>query len=227
LGLVKKGGPAWKAGLRSGDRIVAIQGQPVQFYDQLADLINPAIGTPLEIEWERQGAMQRATVVPERAEVPDGDSQTKTRTIGRIQIEPYHLALPVSLPRAARESLERCWGFAASTARFLGDFVRGKGTRDALGGPIRIGQEAGSALRWSPSNLLYFLALFSVNLFLLNLLPIPVLDGGHVLFLVIEAVRGQALSLRTQELLLKVGVSALLLLMGFVVFNDLLRLWPR
>ncbi len=159
--------------------------------------------------------------------MPVADSLTQTRSIGRIQIEPFHLALPVSLPRAAWESLGRCWGFAADTARFLGILVRGRGSRDALGGPIRIGQEAGSALRWSPSNLLYFLAFFSVNLFLLNLLPIPVLDGGHVVFLAIEAVRGQALSLRTQELLLKLGVSALLLLMGFVVFNDLLRLWTR
>ena len=86
---------------------------------------------------------------------------------------------------------------------------------------------AGSALRWSASNLLYFLAFFSVNLFLLNLLPIPVLDGGHVLFILIEAVRGQALSVRTQEVLLKIGVSALLALMGYVVFNDLVRVFTH
>lgn len=223
LGLVKKDGPAWNAGLRPGDRIVEVDGQPVQFYDQLADLINPAIGKELHVVWERDGRKMEASIVPEADTVPVDDSLTETRQIGRIQIEPYQLALPVGWGMAARASMERCVGFAHDTARFLGILVQGRGTRDALGGPIRIGQVAGSALRWSPSNLFFFLAFFSVNLFLLNLLPIPVLDGGHVLFLTIEAVRGQALSVRTQELLLKVGVSALLLLMGFVVFNDLVR----
>jgi regulator of sigma E protease len=227
LGLVKKEGPAWRAGLRAGDRIVEIEGQPVQFYDQLADLINPAIGTELHLVWERDGERMSAVVVPEGDEVLVEGSDTKTRTIGRIQIEPYQLALPVGWGMAVKESAVRCGDFIGDTVRFLGILVRGKATRDALGGPIRIGQVAGSALRWSGSNLLYFLAFFSVNLFLLNLLPIPVLDGGHVVFILIEAVRGEALSVRTQELALKIGVSALLALMGFVVFNDLVRVFAR
>ncbi len=227
LGLVKKEGPAWRAGLRSGDRIVEIDGKPVQFYDQLADLINPAIGTELQMVWERDGERMSAGVVPEEDEVLVDGSDTQTRTIGRIQIEPYQLALPVGWGMALSESAVRCGDFIGDTVRFLGILVRGKATRDALGGPIRIGQVAGSALRWSSSNLLYFLAFFSVNLFLLNLLPIPVLDGGHVVFILIEAVRGEALSVRTQELLLKIGVSALLALMGFVVFNDLVRVFAR
>ncbi|HZL85226.1 MAG TPA: RIP metalloprotease RseP [Candidatus Krumholzibacteria bacterium] len=227
LGLVKKDGPAWRAGLRAGDRIVEIEGQPVEFYDQLADLINPAIGTELHVVWERDGERMSAVVVPESDEVLVEGSDTKTRTIGRIQIEPYQLALPVGWGMAVKESAVRCGDFIGDTVRFLGILVRGKATRDALGGPIRIGQVAGSALRWSGSNLLYFLAFFSVNLFLLNLLPIPVLDGGHVVFILIEAVRGEALSVRTQELALKIGVSALLALMGFVVFNDLVRVFAR
>jgi len=227
LGLVKKDGPAWRAGLRAGDRIIAVDGQPVHFYDQLADLINPAIGNELQIVWERDGAQYSAAIVPEGDLVPVEGSDTETRTVGRIQIEPYQLALPVGWGMASRESLVRCGDFVGDTLRFLGILVQGKATRDALGGPIRIGQVAGSALRWSESNLLYFLAFFSINLFLLNLLPIPVLDGGHVLFILIEAVRGQALSVRTQEVLLKIGVSALLALMGFVVFNDLVRVFAR
>ena len=131
--------------------------------------------------------------------------------------------VPVSLGRAFVESLDRTWDFIADTGRFLGSVVRGKGSRDAVGGPIRIGQVAGSALRWGFSTLFYFMAFFSVNLFLLNMLPIPVLDGGHVLFLRIEAVRGEALSTRVQELALKVGVSALIALMGYVVLMDLKR----
>lgn len=228
IGLVKKDGPAWKAGLRAGDRIVEIDGEPVHFYDELADRINPAIGKELQIVWERDGERHSAAVVPEGEQVlAGGESMTETRTIGRIQIEAYSLVIPVSFGTAAKYGVVRSWQLASQTVQVLGELVsrllRGESSRDALGGPIRIGQFAGDALRWGPTMLLGFLAFFSVNLFLLNLLPIPVLDGGHVLFLLIEAVRGQPLSLRTQELLLKVGVSALFLLMGFVVFNDLVR----
>jgi regulator of sigma E protease len=227
IGLVKKDGPAWKAGLRTGDRIVEIDGHPVRYYDELADLINPAIGKELKVVWERNDVRQSATVVPESERVLVPGSVTETREIGRIQIEPYQLVLPVSVGMAAKEGVGRCWGFVHDTAVFLGALVEGKGNRDALGGPIRIAQAAGSAARWSSSVLLYFMAFFSVNLFLLNLLPIPVLDGGHVLFLLIEAVRGRALSPLTQERLLKVGVSALIVLMGYVVFNDLWRVLAR
>jgi regulator of sigma E protease len=228
IGLVKKDGPAWKAGIRPGDRIVEIEGAPVYFYDELADRINPAIGEELQIVWEREGERHTAVVVPEAEQVlAGGDSMTETRTIGRIQIEAYSIVIPVGFIDSARYGFMRSWGIAKQTVQVLSELltrlVRGEGSRDALGGPIRIGQFAGSALRWGPTMLLGFLAFFSVNLFLLNLLPIPVLDGGHVVFLLIEAVRGQPLSLRTQELLLKVGVSALILLMGFVVFNDLVK----
>jgi len=224
VGAVKKDGPAARAGLVAGDRITHIDGQPVQFHDELANIVNPAIGRELEITWERDGKVYNGTVVPESEEVPVEGSLTETQKIGRIQIEPYRTVVPVGLGRAFVESLDRTWNFIADTGKFLGSLVRGKGSADAVGGPIRIGQVAGSALRWGYSMLFYFMAFFSVNLFLLNMLPIPVLDGGHVLFLLIEAIRGEALSTRVQELALKVGVSALIALMGYVVLMDFKRL---
>lgn len=227
IGQVKKDGPAARAGLRSGDRIVEIDGQPVAHYEDIADHVNPNIGKELSIAWERAGQRLSASVTPEAEEIQDGDSLTKTKKIGRIQIEPYAVVLPVSFADAARESVYRTWRFTADTVRFLGLVVSGRGSRDAVGGPIRIGQVAGSALRWGFSSLLMFMAFFSVNLFLLNMLPIPVLDGGHVVFLLIEAVRGEALSQRVQELLLKVGVSALIALMSYVVLMDFWRVLQR
>ena len=223
VGAVKKDGPAARAGLLPGDRITSVGGRAVQFHDELADVVNPAIGRELEITWERDGQELHGTVVPEAEEVPLEGSLTETHQVGRIQIEPARLVVPVSLGRAFIESLHRTWEFIAETGRFLGSVLRGKGSADAVGGPIRIGQVAGSALRWGFSTLFYFMAFFSVNLFLLNMLPIPVLDGGHVLFLAIEAIRGEALSTRVQELALKVGVSALIALMGYVVLMDLKR----
>lgn len=225
IGYVKKDGPAERAGLRAGDRIVAIDGNPVAYYDDIAQYVNPAIGRPLDVEWERDGTRMRATVVPEPEDVPVRDSLTETQKIGRIQIERADLVLPVTLARAFGDGSRRIWGFTTDTVRFLGLLLTGKGSRDAVGGPIRIGQVAGSALRWGYSTLFMFMAFFSVNLFLLNMLPIPVLDGGHVLFLLIEAVRGEALSVRVQELLLRIGVSALIALMGYVVLLDVWRVF--
>jgi regulator of sigma E protease len=223
IGYVKKDGPAARAGLQAGDRIVAVDGHPVAYYDDIAQHVNPAIGKELQIEWERDGRRMQAVIVPEADEIPVPGSLTETQKIGRIQIERADLVLPVSLGRAFADGSRRIWGFTADTMRFLGLLVTGKGSRNAVGGPIRIGQVAGSALRWGYSTLFMFMAFFSVNLFLLNMLPIPVLDGGHVLFLLIEAVRGEALSVRVQEMLLKIGVSALIALMGYVVLLDVWR----
>jgi regulator of sigma E protease len=225
IGTVKKSGPADRAGLRAGDRIVEIDGQNVQFYDQLADRINPSIGDSLHLVWERDGVRMSGTVVPEPAEVPVPGSPTELQTVGRIQIEPFSLVIPIGWGRAFEESVAISWNLTRETLRFLGQLVRGKGSRDAIGGPIRIAQVAGSELRWGLSRLFMFMAFFSVNLFLLNMLPIPVLDGGHVAFLLIEAVRGEALSVRVQETALKVGVSALIALMGYVVVMDLWRVF--
>jgi regulator of sigma E protease len=227
IGAVKKDGPAARAGLRAGDKIVAVDGEPIAYYDELATRIRPALGKPLLVEWERDGARQKATIVPEAGDAPDPDNPNKIVQVGRIQIEFHRDVVPVGWGAAFHQSLQSTWFLTRATLQFLGQLVQGKGSRDAIGGPIRIAQEAGSELRWGLSRLFMFMAFFSVNLFLLNMLPIPVLDGGHVMFLLIEAVRGEALSTRVQELALKVGVSALIALMGWVVVMDLWRVISR
>ncbi len=223
IGHVKQEGPAARAGILPGDRIVEIDGQPIRYYDEISDHINPNIGKAVSVTWERNGERRTASLTPEAEEVQASKNSNDIKKIGRIQIELFTLTAPVSLGRAFSESVQRTWAFSSDTLHFLGQLVTGHGSRDAVGGPIRIGQVAGSALRWGYSTLFTFMAFFSVNLFLLNLLPIPVLDGGHVVFLLVEAVRGEALSLRVQDLLLKVGVSALIAIMGYVVVLDFWR----
>ena len=226
IGKIKSGGPAARAGLQQGDRIVDIDGHEISSYDEIAGFVNPAIGKELRVTWDRGGERHTATMTPEADEAPSDDGKTLKR-IGRIQVEAYTEVRPVSLASAAWESVEFSWGIVRELGRFFGTVLQGHGSRDAIGGPIRIAQEAGSAARWELWRLLYFVGFVSLNLFLFNLLPIPILDGGHVLFLAIEAVRGRALSLRTQERLLRLGFVAILLLIGYATFNDLVRVFAH
>ena len=215
VGLVQKGGPAHKMGLRTGDVITAVAGRPVTSFAAIAETVNEAAEREIEIRWERDGEPMSDSVVPDLAEIQPG------KTGGRIYFEPYFGARKVSLGRALVLGWERTRGTIELTVGVLHDFVRRKLGLDAVGGPLRIGQAAGEMLRWSFSHLMYFIAFFSVNLFLLNLMPIPVLDGGHVLFLLVEVARGgRPVPERMQAIATQMGLIILLLFMTFVVVLD-------
>ena len=126
----------------------------------------------------------------------------------------------MNLGQALSVGLRATWATMQATLNVLYRFVGGKLGLEAVGGPIRIGQVAGEMLRWSFSHLMQFIAFFSVNLFLLNLLPIPVLDGGHVLFLMFEAIRGKPAPERMQAIATQMGLIILLLFMTFVLVFD-------
>jgi len=215
VGLVQRGGPADKLGLEHGDVILRVAGVPVTSFGGVADIINDRPDEEIKIDWERDGRAMSGVVVPDLTEIAPGEFK------GRIFMEPYFGYEKVGLGESMRLGYRRTLDTIGITAGVLRDFVRRKLGLDAVGGPLRIGQAAGEMLRWSFSHLMYFVAFFSINLFLLNLMPIPVLDGGHVLFLIVEVVRGgKPVPERLQAIATQMGLIILLLFMTFVVVLD-------
>lgn len=215
VGLVQKGGPAAELGLQKGDVITSIDGQEVTSFSGIAQVINARAGRQIEVRWMRDGVSMNGLVTPELKEI------SADATGGRIFLEPYLESTPVSFAEAVRLGYQRTDSTIRITVGVLKDFVARRLGIDAVGGPLRIGQAAGEMLRWSFGHLMYFVAFFSVNLFLLNLMPIPVLDGGHVLFLVLEVLRGgKPVSQRLQAIATQMGLIILLLFMTFVIVLD-------
>jgi regulator of sigma E protease len=215
VGLVKRNGPAADLGLAKGDVIQSVAGHTVTSFGSIASIINDSPDEEIEIVWSRDGQTMSGAVVPELKEVQPGVMK------GRIFMEPFFAYEKVGLSHAVVLGYQRTIGTIQITAGVLRDFVMRRLGLDAVGGPLRIGQAAGEMLSWSFSHLMLFVAFFSINLFLLNLLPIPVLDGGHVMFLLLEVVRGgKPVPERLQAIATQVGLIILLLFMTFVVVLD-------
>lgn len=224
IGEVVAGFPAQTAGLKSGDVITAVDGKPVQSWDELAEIIHERPGQSTELEVQRGAATSKVTVVPNSVKEtgPDG----KEVQVGRIGISPaagitYIRSNPI---QAVTEGFERTAEVTALTAIGLYKIVIGQLDRKNIGGPIQIAVTAGEQARQGLPSLAFFTAVISVNLFLLNLLPVPMLDGGHLLFFVCEAVLGRPLSVRKREVAQQVGFVLLMLLMVYAVYNDLDRI---
>ena len=225
IGQVLPGHPGERAGLAVGDTVLAIDGSPVaQWYD-LLDQVRPAAGRALVLTVGGAAGRRDVTVTPEGVSEtgPDG-AQHEVGKIGigvalSLRSEPF--SVPAAIVAGALETL------SASTqiVRSVRGLVAGHIDRRSVGGPILIAQVAGQQARQGGNEFLAFMALVSVNLAVLNLLPIPVLDGGQFLFLVAEAVRRKPLSLRLRERLTLVGLSLISALMVLAFWNDIARNW--
>jgi regulator of sigma E protease len=223
IGQVVDGLPADKAGLLPGDRILAVAGEPVDSWQALVAAVRARPGEVTDLTIERGGRVLDVRVTPEPEEIStDGEGK---ETIGRIGAAPF---VPRDRPGpvgALGHGVARTWDTAKIIVGFLGDLITGNASPRSLGGPILIGQLSGEVARAGIEAFLGFMALFSVNLAVLNLLPIPVLDGGHLLFLVIEAVRGRALSYEQRVRFTQVGFVIVLAIMVWAIANDVLRLF--
>jgi regulator of sigma E protease len=224
IGDVIPGDPAEQAGLKAGDVVGALDGQPVMAWDELAEKIHQRAGQPTRLEVKRGTESLTITVTPKKGKVPGPDG--KETEVGLVGIRPAGATLMVrSNPLSAMwEGLAWSTDVTAKTGIGLYKIVVGQLDRSNIGGPIQIAKTAGEQARQGIVSLSLFTAVISINLFLLNLLPVPMLDGGHLLFFAFEAVLGRPLSVRKREVAQQVGFALLMLLMVFAFYNDFKRI---
>jgi regulator of sigma E protease len=223
--------PAERAGLAAGDLIVAVDGRPVGSFASFSELVRASGGRALEIVYARSGERREVRIAPERKEADTGFGIPEERWL--IGITAHAAAVPGAMAteqvRNPLQSVPRAIGMTAELTRtFLGGFARivtGEVSRKQLAGPIGIAQIAHKAFESGWQTYLSTLVLISINLAILNLLPIPVLDGGQALLIAVEGIKRSPLSLRTREIVQQVGVTFLLMLMALAFWNDLSRHW--
>ncbi len=225
LGEIKAGGPAQRAGLRAGDRVLSVDGAAISDAQTLRERIRAGVrdGTPLPQRWrvERAGGMQELIVAPRAA-------SEGAATVGRIDAFVGQPPAMVNVRLGALEGLwqgaVRTWEVSALTVKMFGRMLIGEASLKNLSGPLTIADYAGQSVQQGLAYYLGFLALVSVSLGVLNLLPLPMLDGGHLMYYIFEAATGRPVSDLWLARLQRGGVAMLLLLMSVALFNDVARL---
>lgn len=226
LGEISPGGRAEAGGLKSGDRVVAVDGKPVADWFELVAFIRDAPETPLELTVERGGRTEEIRVTPAERTADDG-SVTGFVGAGVSEVSwPDHVLRDVSYgPLAAiPNAVSETWGDTRLTLVAIKKMVTGLLSPTNLSGPITIARIAEASVSSGFEDFIRFLAYLSVSLGVLNLLPIPVLDGGHIVYYTIEAIRRKPLSEQAQAFGLRIGMAMILTLMVFALYNDLMRL---
>jgi len=226
IGAVTPGSPAERAGLKTADVVVAVAGQPVFTTEELTQAIQKRGGQTFDITVEREG---RPVTLPVTANVvKEKGLAGQDIEVGRIGVSlvPPTTVSTVAYPPhlAAWYGFVATWDMTVVTAKGFWKLVTGQIAVSNLGGPLQIAAETGKQAQEGASALARFTAVISVNLAVLNLLPVPMLDGGHLLFFVIEAVLGRPLSVRKRELAQQVGFALLMLIMVLALYNDLMRI---
>jgi regulator of sigma E protease len=224
VGEVMEDSPARAAGLAKGDRIVEIDGRKVTEWSEMTEVIHRNPGRSLDFVVMREGREIALSITPERKKVPDIFGEE--REVGLIGIKPSgdSFTRRYPLPEAMSLGLRRTVEVSVLTVEAVVKLIQRIIPAETIGGPILIVQMAGEQASQGVLNFFMFMAIISINLGIINLLPIPVLDGGHVLFLAIEAVRRKPLSERTMAIAQRVGLAFILTIMAFALYNDIVRI---
>ena len=215
------------AGFKPGDLVVAIDGHVIDNFAEMQRVVSASAGDTLDITVDRGGVRQVLKATPALKEVKDNFGNVQRIGILGISrsMAPEDLKLhPVAPPQAIWMSIQETWSVVDRTLSYLGGVIAGREAANQLGGPIRIAQMAGQVASFGFVPLIQLTAVLSVSIGLLNLFPIPLLDGGHLLFYAIEALRGRPLSERAQEVGFRIGLAIVLMLMIFATFNDIVHL---
>jgi|UPI0007845B22 regulator of sigma E protease len=223
---VMHGSPASAAGFQPGDRVVTIEGQPIYTWSQMTTLVKEHPDRPLRVEVLRNGQRVALTVTPSVEKVTVGG---QTVEIGKIGISGPGRSLMRSdnLFEALYHGLDATWGWTELTTVGLYKMVVGDISSKNIGGPLTIANISGEAASQGASSVVFLIAILSINLGVLNLLPIPILDGGHLLFFLIEGILRKPLGDRQREVAQQVGLVLLVGVMIFAFWNDLERIFAR
>jgi regulator of sigma E protease len=224
---VQPDSPAAAAGFEPGDTVLAINGEKISNFADMQRLVADSAGEALNVTVERNGAQLVLKATPELHE--EKDIFGNVRRIGLLGIRrspgPGDVKYePVSPPQALWLGVQETWFVVDKTLTYLGRVIVGREAANQLGGPIRIAQMSGQVASISFAALVHLAGVLSVSIGLLNLFPIPLLDGGHLLFYSIEATRGRPLSERAQEVGFRIGFAIVIMLMIFATFNDIVHL---
>lgn len=226
-GGVEKGSPAEKAGLKPGDRLTAADGKPIASWQEWANLTRQSPGKKITLTYERAGQTHTADIRPDTVEQPDHT------LIGRVGLRPQpDRAWDAQIRRSYRPSVVRAFGMgwektvshSWTTLKFFGKLISGNASVSHISGPLTIADIAGQSAELGLQSYLEFLALVSISLGVLNLLPVPVLDGGHLVFYTAEWIRGKPLGEHVQNIGLRFGLALMMLMMAVAFFNDVTRL---
>jgi regulator of sigma E protease len=228
IGLVAIGSVAEEGGIKAGDEVTEIDGQPITHWNELAAAIRAAPGKPMRFVIQGDKGVREIRLVP-KAETEGG------QTVGRIGIgvrdDPQvraELMVEVRLQPVAAlaKAVRQTWDTSVFSLRMIGRMMVGELSWRNISGPVTIADYAGQSARLGIDHYLKFLALISISLGVLNLLPIPILDGGHLLYYLVEVIKGGPLSERIMEIGQQIGLGLLVLLMAFAFYNDINRLIP-
>ena len=224
IGQVREGSPAHNAGLIKGDLIVSIGGVDTDTWPQLKESVQNNQGEPIKITFSRQGQLSTVTVIPEMSVVKNiFGEEIATPLLGVVSAGSFK-EIKLGFLGALKEGCYKTWEIIELTCLTVVKLFQGIIPIKTLGGPILIGQMTGQLAEQSWAYLVPFTAVISINLGILNLLPIPVLDGGLIIFLLIELIIGRPLNIRKREFAQKLGIGVLVLLMMVVIYNDITRI---
>jgi regulator of sigma E protease len=226
IGKVNPDSPAALAGLQADDKVLEINGKVLVNWEELSQTILEEGKQPLSFKIQRDGKVFDVQIQPELRKVPNLFGEGVERPVIGITASGKSAIKKVNPLMAGYHSLVQTWTLTKLFYLTIVKLIQRVLPMETLGGPILIAQMAGEQAQEGLLNLVYFLALISVNLAVLNLLPIPILDGGHLLFFLLEAILGRPLNPRKLEYAQKVGLVLLIALMVFVFYNDIMRLLP-
>lgn len=217
---VAAGAPAEKAGLSAGDKVLSVNGQDVTWWGQFVTRMRATTGGPVALKIERHKQVMTINVTPEKAVLPQGE------TVYVIGVGPVEKFRPMPFTQSVALAGEKTWDTMEETVGVIGKLLSGRVSVKQLQSVVGISRAAGQAVHKGPSAVLSLMVLISVNLGILNLLPIPILDGGNILLLVIEGGLRRDLSMAFKERFVQVGLVFLLVLFAIVMYNDVARLFP-